>query len=245
MAQAKKKIEPDDMWKAIGNLNRKRDSNASTFIGDYVLFKFCEYEQPTRAGTPRGEKIGFSWNKYHAAMMVGITNLKLKDIAKGIGISYGLLRKWKTEPEFVDSSFFHAVGFAHEIIRRVKKYLEDKGEEIEKYFKEGNPNLLEPELESPLNDYQRLIINAPLFSNTVSYLIDKFTFTLLEDLKKNTADGSGRIEKMHLFDSLHTISYYGAKKKFPKQYPVYAKLSVHLIRDVLESKKVLSIREQR
>jgi hypothetical protein len=246
MALSKKMRESDITWEAIGRVAQKPDSNISAFIGEYVLYHFYHYEEPTRTGTPKGEKIGFSWKKNHAAMLVGITNWKQKDIAKDCEVSHGLLRKWRTDPDFYKASFYHAVEFVHEIIKRVKKTLADGSEEIEKYCKKGGQNPFESDPKAPLDDYERILVDAPFFSDTVSFLIFKYMATLGKELESKTEDEfDERIKKVNLFTLLHTILRYGADRKLPSRPPHLAKLCVYIIRDHLESKRVLSEREQR
>jgi len=68
-----------------------------TFIYDRVK----AHPEPTRKDTPKGEPVGLSREKFEAALYVGLTNYKAPKIAKIVGISSsGLLRKWKTEPQF-------------------------------------------------------------------------------------------------------------------------------------------------
>ena len=61
------------------------------------------YQEPTRSGTTRGEAVGFSKDKYHAALLSALTGLSQKSIAENLGISYGVVRKWHVEPEFKEA----------------------------------------------------------------------------------------------------------------------------------------------
>lgn len=70
-----------------------------TLLSEFINRKFLAYQEPQRKGTQRGEPIGLSLNKYHAALLM-LYDIKLKDIAKQIRVSYGLLRKWRTEERF-------------------------------------------------------------------------------------------------------------------------------------------------
>ena len=66
----------------------------------YIQDQLDRYDEPERKGTPRGSAVGVSKNKFHAALLLSLTNRTPKDIAQEVGVSYGLLRKWSTEPEF-------------------------------------------------------------------------------------------------------------------------------------------------
>jgi len=62
------------------------------------------HPEPTRKDTPKGEPVGLSREKFEAALYVGLTNYKAPKITKIVDISSpGLLRKWKTEPQFKEA----------------------------------------------------------------------------------------------------------------------------------------------
>jgi hypothetical protein len=69
------------------------------------------YQEPTREGTARGEAVGFSRDKYHAALLSALTGLSQKSIADELGISYGVVRKWHVEPDFKDKMSAHLREF--------------------------------------------------------------------------------------------------------------------------------------
>jgi hypothetical protein len=77
----------DDPWKLKGLF--------TTFIARRIR----EYQEPSREGTPRGEVVGFSRQKY-LAVLCSLTSLPLQTIAKKVGVSEKLLQKWRAEPEF-------------------------------------------------------------------------------------------------------------------------------------------------
>jgi hypothetical protein len=61
------------------------------------------YVEPSRAGTPKGESIGLSRNKFRTALLMvlyGVLGLNLKEIAQIAGVSSGLIRLWRTESVF-------------------------------------------------------------------------------------------------------------------------------------------------
>jgi hypothetical protein len=61
--------------------------------------KAAEYDAPERKGTPKGETIGLSPFKYGAVLWF-LQGAKVKEVAENIGVSYGVLRKWRTEELF-------------------------------------------------------------------------------------------------------------------------------------------------
>jgi hypothetical protein len=70
-------------------------------LGQFIEDRLRHYVEPERAGTPKGEPIGFSRKKFHAALLA-LTNVDLRKQAKHIKVSYGLLRKWRTEDAFFE-----------------------------------------------------------------------------------------------------------------------------------------------
>jgi hypothetical protein len=230
-------------WKAIRKLAQKPGKQGFGFLGEYVHYNAYNYEEPTRRGIPKGKRIGFSREKYLAAMLVGITNWKLKKIAKECEVSYGLLRKWRTESKFSSASYFHAISFVSEIIKRTKKYTVTRTEDIEKYMEGLVENPFEINSNEPLNDIERILIDAHQFSDTVSFLIFKFLSTLQNESKnKNDSNCS---ENNTLALNLLNILTWGHEKRvliFPLGL---SKWLVSEIKDILEPPKSLNQKEKR
>ena len=68
-------------------------------LSDFINEKAISYEEPSRMGTPKGQPVGFSLPKYSSALLM-LTSLSLKEIADKLVISYGLIKKWRTEIKF-------------------------------------------------------------------------------------------------------------------------------------------------
>lgn len=84
---------------------------------DHLLTSFIEqrireYVEPSKEGTPKGHRVGFSKPKFHASLLSALTSLKEKDIARQLKLSYGLLRKWHVEPDFKQILSAHIRDFA-------------------------------------------------------------------------------------------------------------------------------------
>ena len=79
---------------------RTRKTKPKTLLKDFIDQQMASYFEPQRKGTPKGEQIGLSDKKYCAVLNL-LYNHKLKDIASWSNISYGVLRKWKTEAPFL------------------------------------------------------------------------------------------------------------------------------------------------
>jgi hypothetical protein len=65
----------------------------------FIREKLAQHVEPTRLGTPRGAPIGFSRKKMAVALFA-LTSADVKQTAKEVRVSYGLVRKWRTEAAF-------------------------------------------------------------------------------------------------------------------------------------------------
>jgi hypothetical protein len=81
-----------------------------TVIERFIREKVEGYNEPTRQGVPRGEKRGFPRKKLYASLLA-LTDATLQDQAKRAGISYDVLRKWRSEPEFKQKVEEHRDAF--------------------------------------------------------------------------------------------------------------------------------------
>lgn len=72
----------------------------NTIVDRFQNAMLKDHVEPERAGTTRGDPIGFSHLKKAAALRVALTRKEKKQIAAGLAISYAGLRKWETEEAF-------------------------------------------------------------------------------------------------------------------------------------------------
>jgi len=77
----------------------RKTSPDDTLLIRFVRQQTSGYREPERKGTPKGEVIGFSLRKYKS-ILFSLTLLDIQEIAKLAGVSYGLLRVWRTESEY-------------------------------------------------------------------------------------------------------------------------------------------------
>jgi hypothetical protein len=80
-----------------------RRNNAIGLVRAWANDLVQVYEEPTRAGTKKGQPIGLSKKKLHAAILMilyGPLGLSLKEISTISKVSPGLIRLWRTEPDF-------------------------------------------------------------------------------------------------------------------------------------------------
>ena len=81
------------------------------------------YVEPERQGTAKGDPIGFSSVKYKSTLLY-MTNLKGKEIAEAVGVSYGLLRVWRTEGPFLTTIERHIRTFAGMVVKHILDIIE-------------------------------------------------------------------------------------------------------------------------
>lgn len=100
-------------------------------MGEFIEQKTASYIEPERKGTAKGDEIGFS-RKKHEAAVYNITKLKIKYLAFIIAISYGLLRKWRTEEKFKEMIKKYSRQFAECFCGYIDKLVEEESEKINK-----------------------------------------------------------------------------------------------------------------
>lgn len=91
-----------------------------TLLEQFFDEKISEYQVPTREGTPRGEKIGYSSEKFRATLYL-LKNEKLKKISEDLGTSYGVLRGWTIETEFKNYVEKHCQEFSKKVLDYIRK----------------------------------------------------------------------------------------------------------------------------
>jgi hypothetical protein len=105
--------------------------DSGALLMQFVNERASQYVPVHRKGTPRGEPIGLSFQKYLAACL-HLQNMPLRDIAKTARVSYGLLRKWRTESSFLKTIEHHALEFTiHELLPalRQREYVDELSNE--------------------------------------------------------------------------------------------------------------------
>jgi len=114
----------DSVFKITSNTETEKTVELQNILTDFIQTKILDYTEPTRAGTEKGHKIGFSSHKYLAALLVGLTNRKAKEISKGVKVSYNVLRKWKTEADFKTEMENQAKEFSQDVVNYLRKHVQ-------------------------------------------------------------------------------------------------------------------------
>ncbi|MBU4234268.1 MAG: hypothetical protein L6277_02350 [Desulfobacterales bacterium] len=90
--------------------------NLLDLFNKWAAPQLLNYEEPDRVGVPRGEPVGFSAKKFHAALaQVLKPAFTLAEIAKLVGVSAGQVRVWRTEERFKKLAEELQVGFVNYI----------------------------------------------------------------------------------------------------------------------------------
>lgn len=202
---------------------------------DYIARKELDYSEPLRAGTPRGEKIGFSIQKYLASLFVGLTNIPLKKLAEDLnrkyGLSYGLLRKWRTEEDFKDAVQTQAEEFADFLIKRIRSWVL---EEAELYAEN-------PEITAGI---WRIFEDARILSADVLERIFFKVMVVYREIKHIKGDEQ-LLEMVALYKVLQLIGLARGIRT-PSYISLMAdKAAISFVKDRLSSKRTLSEKERR
>jgi hypothetical protein len=76
-------------------------NSQTELLNQFIREKLGAYEAPpeSRKGIRRGDKRGYSREKYHATLLA-LTDLAVQDQAKKLRVSYPVLKNWRSEQEF-------------------------------------------------------------------------------------------------------------------------------------------------
>lgn len=144
-----------------------------TLLEGFIERKASQYVELSRSGTPKGRTIGFSKKKYLATLYM-LTDDKQITIAMELGISYGLLRKWKTEGTFNAMFTRHCREFAEIFI----KYILERHDQQAKALSEAS------------NSSQASVQSNNPFGDSSDY-----SPHLLAEILKSVVDFAERYEK--------------------------------------------------
>jgi hypothetical protein len=164
------------------------------FIDD----KTRSYKEPQRTGTPRGEPIGFPRTKYLASLYL-LTSLSLKEISEGLKISYGVLRKWRTEKGFKDLIAKNTAEFALSWMEHLRYRARENRALWESFLKRPHHEIAENE--PHLLGYEEYV-DAGSYSPAVNYLIGN----LLLDKISSTEDEDLRLEILNVISAMDIYS---------------------------------------
>lgn len=113
----------------------------NTLLQAFISHKRESYTEPSRSGTPKGEPIGLSKQKHYAALLM-MLNIPQEEIAKQAGVSYGLLRKWNTEPLFKATVEQHFMDFAAYFFKHVQQRDQQQAAAYAQFMNESDKDML-------------------------------------------------------------------------------------------------------
>lgn len=241
-AMEKVRIEYQALWKAIEIFFREKGENWA-FLREYVYFETFNYHEPSRKGTARGDKVGFPKNKHHASILVAITKWKLKDIAKMSEVSYGLLRKWKTESDFMEAVNLQRAKFVSSIVQRIRERFETGKEEYQKWLDglAGN-SPWEIGKDEPLDPMERVMVDANQFNDAV---MDLLFFKAKEILEKGVDWGDDPISRVIVGGGIFNIVTWGKHRHLSPMHPLLVRFNVIHAMDLLKEPGPLSERDRK
>jgi len=175
-----------------------------------VIERFIEeqlkgYKEPQKRGKvlSRGETVGFSKQKFHASLMVALTEKSLVHISKKVDVSNGVLRRWNIEKPFKEEIKKNRNQFA-------EYYLEFIFFQIENLIRNDNFPLREniPKITSAIRDsehfsvlvWKEINIVFRNYKNQLRQLlpnlqINKLSFKTLGEIKTAMFKSIKRIQK--------------------------------------------------
>jgi hypothetical protein len=210
----------------------------SDFIHEFILYRMLNYLEPTRKGTIRGDKIGFPSKKYHASILVGISNATPKEIAKVSGVSYDLIRKWKTEPDFRNQVNEQCSAFINEIIKRIIDAYEKTEKETEDYINGTGQNPFETQKKGPLDALERVMASSSKYNEKVLDGLYEEAIKVLNDKDSNPFSRIGLANNI-----MDVICYSKSEKFFPRLK--ITKILVEEIKGIIQKGGTLSDKDQR
>ena len=161
-------------------------------LSEYIEQKISSYVEPQRAGTPRGEKIGFSAKKHTTCLHVALGKIQLKELAKKAKLSYGLLRLWHSEPEFKQKIAKYREDFAFYIAHYIYEQKNKRDTAIHDYIEGKTKDPPEPSL-----DLRKAWECAHFINGYVISRLSKLNYDLLDRLGKSTPENADHVVQLH------------------------------------------------
>lgn len=104
----------------------ERETEQKTLLLEYIKGEIEHYKEPEKKGTPKGDPVGYSLEKYKF-LLLSLTSLPIKDITELLNLSYGSTRLWRTEDQYWRKLESHARDFANRVVLYFDSFPKDKG----------------------------------------------------------------------------------------------------------------------
>lgn len=200
---------------------------AIDFVKTFAQGIVDNYEEPTRAGTKKGDCIGFSKKKFYVGLLCVLypNCLRLKEIARMAGVSEKVLLTWRTQKDFQELMENQHVSLGQMICDMIESFMHDaeidpiKGSvmigsilDIYKPAKElyrdliGNPPERVPQI-IELDDTKKIKVNDPagvaaMLVLVLVYLNRAASLPWVELLKKELDESSFGYSSLGLLEML-------------------------------------------
>lgn len=206
---------------------------------------------PTRRGTPRGEPIGFPPVKIKAAVLCMRKDVPLQEVAKKVGISYGLLRKWRSEDKFkeeINKCWQYYILRRDQMILSLGKHyihsLRGYFNQDTDYLTKNTTPMLELGLFSDINDYpvEKVVLmnimglpSENLYSRLTDEMLAAFKDVLEDALTRKLIETLIRSE---LEELEHPIKEVIDPKTTDHGHAHYRRELWHIVRDMLKTQEL-------
>ncbi|MCH7500002.1 MAG: hypothetical protein IH886_08335 [Nitrospinae bacterium] len=206
----------------------------------WMAKKLNDHSKPQRKGTPEGEPISFG-NKKYLAVLFSLIGNSVKHTAKLVDVSYGVLRKWRTEGEFINQMNMHRGEFSEFYIHHSIQFYADNCVPANLPLKAS----LEMGLQA-VNKYKQGMASAHLYSNGLKDEISWQANSAFEN-KTKTAKAWWKmwgfpdptfLQRASFFSLV--VGYIDPKFKarsIEAQKPMFKRVLVQIIKRHLENKK--------
>lgn len=172
----------------------------NTILQEFVKGKLGRYAEPQRAGTPRGDRIGFPKVKYNAALLQ-LTNFQQTTIASDLKVSCGLLYKWRWEQEFKELVDKLHIEFTDVFMRTVRAKCQEKQRLDAKFFAKPIDEIATTRM--PTVSYDEFRDAGNYGHRLRSEIRKEFDKVLQEAIEKNDIPLMAT-----LFDVAYVLTYY-------------------------------------
>jgi len=184
-------------------------------IDNFIYRKIDEYEVPTRAGTPRGEPIGYSAKKYYAAVLC-LKTVPVKEMAKMTKVSYGLLRKWRTEDDFKKLVEELSVEFTAEVINHLVARGIKQAELADEYVSRSVEEISKtPPPELTWNEFEDLKFYSEKLMATIIFVSMKHFGPLRKEVEKHYSPEGPELPKAKRAIYFQVQSFWDIIRHYP------------------------------
>lgn len=200
-------------------MKKQKQIKPSRLLDHFIFQKMKNYEEPTRAGTPRGDPIGYSMRKYWAAALC-LKTIPLKEMAELVKVSHGLLRKWRTEDSFKKLVDELSTEYVTEVINHIVKRGIKQAELADEYFSRSVKEISKtPPPELTWNEFEDLKFYSEELMGKIMFVSIKHYESLLKEVETHfTLDGpSLQKEELSVYFQVETfweiIRHYPFRKR--------------------------------